>query len=245
MLWLLILTGPATYLMRVCGLLLSRTRLVPRQMASTLALVSIAVLAALVAPSLLLPQGHLAANPLTNPRLLVALVLVLLILRLRHRVQVLLVVTPLVGMGLLWVLLWFPDISMTLSLPLALLLLASAGLVVLLGRPLVRLISRQRASGASGQVLAPPAVTMTPVVNRQLPAEAVSLPAQPAAGAHLHCAWCWCPLPMWALYCGRRGLPQQTPALAPTQPLAAVTIKPDESRPSSTAVVRHAPSTYH
>ena len=128
---LLLIASPATYLMRACGLLLARTRLVPRQMDSPLALVSTAALAALVTPSLLLPEGRLAANPLANPRLLVVLLVLPLILLLRRKVQVMLLLTLLAGMGLLWGLLWLPDITITLSLQEALLLLAGAGLLLL------------------------------------------------------------------------------------------------------------------
>src|SRR5215470_98298 len=120
----LVLIGPVTYLMRACGLLLVRTRLVPRQMASGVALVSTAVLAALVAPSLLRPAGHLAINPLSNPRLLVALLVLPLIFALRRNVQAVLTATVLAGMGLLWALGWFSSLTLAFSIPLALLLVA-------------------------------------------------------------------------------------------------------------------------
>jgi branched-subunit amino acid transport protein len=124
----LLLTGPVTYLMRACGLLLVRTRLMPRQMSSGMALASTAVLAALVAPSLLRPAGHLAANPLNNPRLLVALLVLPLILALRRNVQAVLSGTVLSGMGLLWALSWLAGVALPVSVPLTLLLLAGVSL---------------------------------------------------------------------------------------------------------------------
>jgi branched-subunit amino acid transport protein len=135
MIALLLLTGPATYLLRVAGLLLARTRLVPRQMSSRLALVSPAVLAALVAPSLVRPAGVLAVNPLTNPRLLVALLVLPLLLALRRHTQAALCCTVVVGMGLLWALGWLSGLALLLVAG----LLAGAGLVVL-----ARLLQAQR-----------------------------------------------------------------------------------------------------
>ena len=145
MIALLLLTGPATYLLRVAGLLLARTRLVPRQMASRLALVSPAVLAALVAPSLLRPDGLLVLNPLANPRLLVALLVLPLLLALRRHTQAALCGTVLAGMGLLWALDWLSG----LALLLVLLLLAGAGLVVLARLLLVRLHPQRVAASAT------------------------------------------------------------------------------------------------
>src|SRR5215831_16146980 len=131
----LVLIGPVTYLMRACGLLLVRTRLVPRQMASSVALVSTAVLAALVAPSLLRPAGHLDANPLSNPRLLVALLVLPLILVLRRNVQAVLSGTVLAGISLLWALGWLSGLALPFSVPLMLLLVAGVSLVLLASKP--------------------------------------------------------------------------------------------------------------
>lgn len=226
MYWLF-LAGPLTYLMRVGGLLLSRTRLAPRRMGATLALVSPAVLAALVAPGLFLPQGHLVASPLANPRLLVGLLLVPLILWLRRRVQALLLVTLVAGMGLLCGLLWLPDMTITLPLPLALLLVAGAGLALLASRRLTWLRPHQDVSGPGGQAV------VSAEHQRLLPGAGSPL-ERSQVSAQRSCIWCLCPLPGWADSCGQCGFPQAVPAGASTRPLPAIQIRPERrARPSA------------
>ena len=252
MILLLLLAGPPTYLMRASGFLLARTRLVPRQMASTLALVSTAALAALVAPSVLIAQGRLSIDPLENPRLLVALLLGPLLWLARRHEQLVLLGTPLVGMGLLWGLSRLSTLTFTLSLPLALLLVAGASLLLLGSRQVGWRFWKQRGAGLAGVAARSGGVRVLPAEGLRVPARAASLPVQQSRGQHTHCIRCWCPLPDWANFCGQCGLLQPVqnntalpaparwaartvlvasryaPAsdLAPTQPLAVVTVRP-------------------
>ncbi len=256
--WWLILAGPLTYLTRVWGYLLARTRLVPRQMASGLSLVSIAALSALVAPSLLLPQGRLLFDPLANPRLLVALLLVPLLWLARRHEQMVLLGAPVIGLVLLWGVGQFSQLTFTLSLPLALLLVAGASLALLLGR---EVIARRLTSGGvnpDGTTARAGRVRVLPAERLRLPERVPPLLALRSAETHIHCIRCWCPLPGWANFCGQCGLlqPVQVSAMlpapargaasaalvasgvapasdfAPTQPLAAVTVRPRRAIPA-------------
>lgn len=254
--WWLIVAGPPTYVFRVCGLLLARTRLVPRQLASELGLASIAVLAALVAPSVLLPQGRLMLDPLTNPRLLVVLLLAPLLWFVRRHEPVVLLGAPVGGLALLSLLGQFSHFTFTLSLPLSLLLFAGASLVLLVGRQVGRRHFPQGSAHPAGAASCAGTVRVMPAETQRLPARAVSRPARRSVVAHTYCVGCWCSLPIWANYCGWCGLLQPLPGgsaksatlplphqkgvstalaaprrvaaldFAPTRPLAAVTVRP-------------------
>ena len=222
--WLIILPfGAATYAMRASFLLRWRQARSSRWQ-RWLRFVPPAVLAALVLPELLAVGQPLA--PDTLHQLLAAGLAAVVAWRFQN-----VLATVASGMVAFWGLLWLPDTALTLSLPLGLLLLASGFLLLLLvGSTLAWFRLRRQAAGAGlAATTHPAAVTVTPVEDRRLPAEAVSFPARKPAGTHLHCSWCWCPLPVWARYCGQCGLPQPAPALAVTQPLAAVTVRPEGS----------------
>jgi MFS family permease/branched-subunit amino acid transport protein len=249
--WWLILAGPLTYLTRVSGYLLARTRLVPRQMASTLALVSVAALSALVAPAVLLPQGRLLLDPLDNPRLLVVVLLLPLLWLARRHEQVVLLGAPVGGLALLWGVGQVASLTVTLSLPLALLLFAVVSLVLLVGRQITRRFPA-RDSSARQAALPAGAVRVLPAAPLALPAQVTPLPAPHTAARHRHCLRCGEDLPTWASYCGGCGLyvPNQwgidhaitrplaapplaaAPDLAVTQPLAAVTVRPRRGIPA-------------
>lgn len=230
--WLIILPfGVATYAMR--GAFLFRAGPTrhspggPRWLSYAIP----AVLAALVLPALLSVGQPLSSSALN--RLLAAGLAAVVAWRFQNMLA-----TVASGMGALWGLTWLPDLSRPISLLLGPLLLASAGLLLLLVgsalvwvHPLRRVRQRRREAAPSST-----AVTVTPLADRLLPAETVSLPLRKPVGEHLHCTSCWCPLPMWALYCGHCGLPQQTPALAITQPLAAITVTTEGSEQFSTAL---------
>lgn len=227
--WLIILPfGVATFAMRAAFLLCPLPALHSPGGPGVLRYVMPAILAALVLPALVVVGQPLA--PDTLRQLLAAGLAALVAWRFQN-----VLATVASGMGALWGLTWLPDTAMTVSLPLSLLLLVSVVLLLLLaGSALAwgRLLWRARQHGREAMTPSP-AVTVTPVEDRLLPAEAVSLPVRKPLGAHLHCPWCWCPLPVWALFCGQCGLPQQAPALAITQPLAAVTVNPERSERSS------------
>ena len=219
--WWLIVAGPPTYVFRVCGLLLARTRLVPRQLASELGLASIAVLAALVAPSVLLSQGRLMLDPLTNPQLLVVLLLAPLLWLARRHEQIVLIGAPALGLALLWGVGQVADLTVTLSLPLALLLVAGASLVLLVGRQVAWRPFTQGGASPDGAASHAGTVRVMPAEVQRLPARAVSRPAQRSAvPPHTYCVGCWYHLPTWANYCGWCGLLQ--PLLGDTAKNAAL-----------------------
>ena len=210
--WLLILSiGVATYAMRGAFLFYARPASRPCEWHRWLRFVPPAVLAALVLPALVGVGQPLA--PETLDQLLAAAFAALVAWRFQN-----VLATVASGMGALWGLLWLAPMT-SFALPLGVLLLASAGLVLLAARPLVRHRHLNRASRPGTPTLAAPTVTVTPVAEQSLTVEALTLLAQFPAGMHLHCPWCACPLPLWARYCGRCGWPQPAPALAATQPL--------------------------
>ena len=224
--WLIILPfGALTYAMR--GAFLFHVGPVFRSAVGPglLRYVLPAVLAALVLPVLVIVGQPLAPDTLSQ--LLAAGCAAVVAWRFQN-----VLATVASGMGAYWGLLWLPDL--TISLPLNLLLLASAGLLLLVVGSALTWLRFTQSARRPGRAAAPSsaAVTVTPVEGRLLSSEAVSLPARKPVGAHLHCPWCWCPLPVWALYCGQCGLPQQAPALAITQPLAAVTVNQESGRVS-------------
>ena len=230
--WLIILSfGIATYTERGAFLFRTWSALRSLDWQRWLRCVPSAVLAALIAPALLGAGNWLALETLDH--LLAAGLAALVAWRFQN-----VLATVASGMGALWGLTWFSDTSITLSLPLRLLLVASAGLLLLLLGSALAWLRLTRSARRPERDAAPSsaAVTVTPVEGHLLSAEGVSLPARKPVGAHLHCPWCWCPLPVWALYCGQCGLPQQTPALAITQPLAAVTVNLQGSERSSLAL---------
>ena len=221
--WLLILPfGALTYIMR--GAFLFRVGPVFQSPGwhRWLRYVPPSVLAALVLPALVVVGQPLAPDTLSQ--LLAAGCAAVVAWRFQN-----VLATVASGMGAYWGLLWLPDLTISLSLDL--LLLASAGLLLLVVGSAWTWLRLIRSTRRPEREATPPsrAVTVTPLDGRLLSSEAVSLPARKPVGAHLHCPWCWCPLPVWALYCDQCGLPQQAPAWAITQPLAAVTVKSQES----------------
>lgn len=223
--WLIILPfGVATFAMRGAFLLCPLPAGYSPDWQRWLRYVTPAVLAALVLPALVVIGQPLA--PDTLRQFLAAGLAAMVAWRFQN-----VLATVASGMAALWGLTWLPDTTMTVSLPLSLLLLVSVGLLLLLAGSALAWVRLRRRAHHTGREAQPKssAVTVTPLEGRLLPAERVSLPVRKPVGAHLHCPWCWCPLPVWALYCGQCGLPQQAPALAITQPLAAVTVRPEGS----------------
>lgn len=214
--WLLmLLAGPSTYLLRAGGLVLARTRFVPRPLERLFPLLPPAVLAALVVPALAAaPQGVLALAPDTNPRLLVALLLLPVLVLLR-RTPALLLVALALGMGLLWGVGWLQGggVRLDASVPVGvgvgdgLLLLSVAGLSLRRAQSR-RHFSVTASAGTGAPTLVPPAVAAAPSVAGHARWES-SPPNH-----HLHCPGCWCPLPAWAHYCGACGRPLSEPDTA-------------------------------
>jgi branched-subunit amino acid transport protein/MFS family permease len=249
--WLIILTfGAATFGMRLA--FLARTRRAHRSFSSPrwLRFVPPAVLAALVA-SALLPARLVMGSPLTAEKLHQLLAAGLAAFVAWHFQNVLLTVAS--GMGALWGLNWFPDTTITLSLPLALgLLIGVSVLVLLVSRAFPAPLLRQGRSVPSVVAARAGAVTVKPAEAQRLGAGAVSLLVPRSVETHVHCIRCWCPLPGWANFCGQCGLmqPVQVPGalpapareaastalvassvapasdLAPTQPLVAIAVRP-------------------
>lgn len=239
--WLIILPfGVATYAMRGAFIFRAGPTLHSPGGPRWLSYATPAVLAALVLPALVIVGYPLA--PDTLRQLLSAGLAAVVAWRFQN-----VLATVASGMVALWGLTWLPDLTISFSLPLGQLLLASASLLLLLlGSALVWVHLRRRASPSRREgTPSSTAVTVTPAESQLLPTEAVSLAAQKPAGGHFHCIWCWCPLPMWALYCGQCGLPQQTPAHAITQPLAAFMVTPEGRKQFSAAHDARAEHTWH
>jgi branched-subunit amino acid transport protein/MFS family permease len=219
--WLIMLPfGAATYAMRGAFLFHARASQHTAHWQRWLRLVPPVVLAALVLPALVSAGNLLAPDTL---RQLLAAGLAALV---AWRTQPVLLTVG-IGMGALWGLNGLPE-TITLVLPLGLLLVAGAGLLLLLvGSALAWLRLKQRARRPA--LGARPHSTVTPMESRLLTTKAAFLPEQRSADLHTHCIRCWCPLPTWANFCGQCGLLQPLPGgldLAPTQPLAAVLVRP-------------------
>jgi len=98
--WVVVVViGAGTYLLRLSFIGVPGTRPMPIWAQRPLKYVGPSVLAALVLPAVMLPEGAIDLAPASNPRFLAAVVAALVAWRLRNVAGVILV-----GMGLLWIL---------------------------------------------------------------------------------------------------------------------------------------------
>lgn len=99
--WLAIVAvGATTFLLRASFIVFADPQRFPRAFREALAFVPAAVLAAIVAPGLLMPGGTLDVS-LTNPRLVAGAVAILVAARTRS-----VLATTVAGMAALWLLQW-------------------------------------------------------------------------------------------------------------------------------------------